>query len=500
MSDCIAQSFLDLRDDYAELLWIVEDRVTRITALRSKRQKHLLPETSTILLQQEVSLLAVYAEYTARLRALANIHDNSRLDECFRARDHIADALRSVQGISGALLAAPGWQSPSFLHAKHSQAGLETGSIRGTINDYKRDHHADELRYEQAFVKEYVQSPLRLTPLAFVAASGMAALATIIAALLEDSTCHGPVLVGASSYFENIHIVQRYFPGRVIFVDEMNTDAVVEAVRTHAPSILFLDTICNAPTMAVPNFSALIPRIVQTTKTPITLIVDATGTSMAYQILKDVPTVNSKLHVVVFESLLKFHQCGMDRVSGGIMWRTALSPFPLFGLRMHNGTNLVDTSVLSLPWPNRSVLAKRLHRHHRNATSIARALDVHAQSERRTALERVVYPGLPHHPAYSWTKGRDFHGAFVVLVLKEQYRKTSTYVKFLEYAVEEARNRGVELIAGSSFGLSKTRVYLTALHATGDTEPFLRVSMGTETVAEIEKIIEALVRALERLI
>ncbi|MEK7632838.1 MAG: PLP-dependent transferase [Patescibacteria group bacterium] len=499
MADSVAQSFADLHDDCAELLWIIEDRSERIAALRSKRRKHILPETSATLLDQEKSLLLVYTECANDLRGLLNVHDEDRLLECLRVRDRVADTVRSLQGISGALLAASGWQSPSFLAAKHSQAGLETGTITGTINDYKRDQHWDELRYEQAFVKEYVDSPLRLTPFAFVTASGMAAFTTIVATLLDDPTCKGPVLIGASSYFENIQIAQLYFPGRVIFVDEMNAEAILEAIRVHKPSVLFLDTMCNAVTMAVPDLSALIPRIVQVLDAPLTLVIDATGTSVTHQILKDVPLLNIKLHIIVFESLLKFHQYGMDRVSGGIMWRTAMSPFPLFGRRMHIGTNLVDASVLSLPWPNRSVLERRLRRHHRNTTMIATAFDVHTGSDRRTALERVVYPGLPSHPAYSWMKDRDFHGAFFVIVLKERYRKAATYMRFLEYAVEEARNRGVELIAGSSFGLSKTRVYLTALRATGTTEPFLRVSAGTETVIEVEKIISALTRALERL-
>lgn len=499
MVDSVVQSFTDLRDDCAELLWIIEDRSERIAGLRSKRQKHLLPETSATLLEQEKSLLSVYVECENDLRALLNIHDEDRLPECLRIRDRVADALRSLQGISGALLAASGWQSPSFLAAKHSQAGLETGTITGTINDYKRDQHWDALRYEQAFVQEYIDSSLRLIPFAFVTASGMAAFTTIVATLLDDPTCKGPVLIGASSYFENIQVARLYFSDRVVLVDEMDTEAIIEAIRVHKPSVLFLDTMCNAITMAVPDLTTLIPRIVQALEAPLTLVIDATGTSTTYQILKDVPLLNIKLHIIVFESLLKFHQYGMDRVSGGVMWRTALSPFPLFGRRMHIGTNLVDASVLSLPWPNRTVLEKRLRRHHRNTTMIATALDAQARSDRRTALENVVYPGLPSHPAYSWMKDRDFHGAFFVIVLKERYRKTATHMKFLEYAVEEARNRGVELIAGSSFGLSKTRVYITALRATGTTEPFLRVSAGTETVFEIEKIIAALIRALERL-
>jgi len=123
MADSVAQSFADLYDDCAELLWIIEERTERIVALRSKRQKHLLPETSAMLLQQETSLLATYVEYSNEIRTVLNANDEDRIYECFRIRDRVADALRNLQGVSAALLASSGWQSPSFLSAKHSQAG-----------------------------------------------------------------------------------------------------------------------------------------------------------------------------------------------------------------------------------------------------------------------------------------------------------------------------------------------------------------------------------------
>ncbi len=452
-----------------------------------------------MLMKQASDMIAIYKAVAKELRSMMK-NTYSTIGDLIAQKNRIADQVRSLQGISAALCVAPGWQSPSFLSSQQSQAGLETGSIKGTINDYKRDHHADALRYEKQFAKAYIDATLRFPPQAFLTSSGMAALTTIIAALLDDKTCTGPVLLGRSSYFENIELVQTHFPGRIIFIDELDTEAILVAIKDHAPSAIFLDTLCNAPTIAIPNVDELFPKIAAIISRPTTIVLDATGTSIFTQPLKGLPRFSASLRIVVFESMLKYHQFGMDRVSGGIMWRTGMSPLHLFNHRMHCGTNIADASAVSLPQPNRKLLHDRLLRHHRNATMIAKALDDRLRmSKKKIALESVVYPGLPSHPAYSWVQHQPFHGSFVILKLKEKYRTTERYKKFLQCAIDEARKQRVNLVGGSSFGLSTTRVYLTALHAIGTTEPFLRISAGTETVGEIEKIILAITRALEAL-
>lgn len=498
-SELEQQSRSDIRQDCEELLWLANDRIYRLSALYSRHRKHLISGTSEMLLKQADEMIGAYRDISAELSSIIKFCDSNDLEGMMVHVRGIADRIRSLQGVSAALCVAPDWQSPSFLHSQQSQAGMETGKITGTINDYKRDQHGAGLKYEQKYCFEYIDSSPHLAPQVFITASGMAAMTTILACLLKDETCTGPILIGKSSYFENIQLVQLYFPGRVIFVDEMDTAGLLEMIAVHKPSVLFLDTICNAITLAAPDCSALFPGIAKIVTAPLTIVLDTTGTVTSYQPLHDLPLMSKFLRLVVFESLLKYHQFGMDRVSGGVVWRSILSPVTLFTHRKSLGTNLVDSSVLALPTPDRKRLDIRLHRHHRNATRIAVGLDQLNTETSKTALQQVVYPGLPSHPAYSWMKLRLFHGSTIVLVLKEQYRNTATYKKFLQCAVEEARKLSVDLVGGSSFGFSTTRVYLTALHATGTAEPFLRVSVGTETVMEIEKITKAIVRALEKL-
>jgi len=194
-----------------------------------------------------------------------------------------------------------------------------------------------------------------------------------------------------------------------------------------------------------------------------------------------------KIHLIVIESLNKFHQFGFDRVTGGIAWGVGAGIKHFFSYRMHLGTNISDSSVHSLPLPNRALLEKRLLRHGRNAFILASHLDDHVRSGTSRFVEEVVYPGLSAYPGYAWMRHRTFHGAFLALRFKEKFRTGTIYRDFVSRVMRRARKEGVPLTGGTSFGLSSTRVYLTALHASA-VEPFVRISAGTEISSEIQQI------------
>ena len=59
---------------------------------------------------------------------------------------------------------------------------------------------------------------------------------------------------------------------------------------------------------------------------------------------------------------------------------------------------------------------------------------------------------------------------------------------WLARALEQARRRNVQVVAGTSFGFDHTRVYVTA----PGPDSFLRVAPGTEDRLRIETVAEAL--------
>ena len=63
--------------------------------------------------------------------------------------------------------------------------------------------------------------------------------------------------------------------------------------------------------------------------------------------------------------------------------------------------------------------------------------------------------------------------------------------------IEEAKKRDLDLVSGTSFGFNVTRIYLTAMHADEIIKPFVRVSVGTETCDEIERLAQAFEAAMK---
>jgi cystathionine beta-lyase/cystathionine gamma-synthase len=199
----------------------------------------------------------------------------------------------------------------------------------------------------------------------------------------------------------------------------------------------------------------------------------------------------------VIESLNKYHQFGLDRVTGGIVWAAGCPRGSgLADARKRSGTIMPDTCVLSLPTPNRERLMRRLRRIDRNALVLAQRVERHLTSHPSVFVSHVVYPGLSSHPCYAWTKCAGFRGGSIVLAPRLGPGSTILARRFIGRAIQKARCEGVDLVAGTSFGFDVTRLYLTALYATGISKPFLRVSAGTESAAEIEGVAKILIQAL----
>ena len=486
----------DLMDDLTELLFLTNSKIKQLhqfLKFLKLNNDSIKPETRSLVLSIATDHTTRFTELSTKISvALKNSVPTASL------KHEYADELRTLAGLTGALLASVDWQSPSFLHSQSSQAGAQTGKISATLNDYKRNHNIDAENYEHAFRSEYIDATLRIPPHVYTTSSGMAAFTTIVNTLHLDGIINGPVLVGQSCYFECKKILERFFGENLYYVDEMDVTGLLAKVQELQPAVIFLDTLCNTETIALPDMKQIITRLSQELSRPTTLVLDNTGLGISYQAFKDLPLLPSKLHLITFESLLKYHQFGMDRVPAGVIWTKAISPFGVSGWRMHLGTTLADNAVLSLPRPNRALLSKRMARMNRNAYHIASALDSYIKKMSGSPYSHVVYPGLSTHPGFAWTKDLSFHGSFIVLTCKSSEPEASLHKTFISFAIDEAKKANIDLISGTSFGFDTTRIYLTALHATGVTKPFMRISVGTETWDEIQKLSDVLCRALDR--
>ncbi len=294
-------------------------------------------------------------------------------------------------------------------------------------------------------------------------------------------------------YFQNKELIRKVFLDRVIEVDEFDTKSICNIILEKRPRVLFFDTLANSQTLAMPHLEAIL-GVLSKAPQDTYLVLDTTCTSIFSQPLKKYFLKPRRLNVFCIESLNKFHQFGLDRVTGGMIWGYGKDSEKLFMYRMHLGTNIPDASVHALPLPQRGMLEKKILRAGRNARILATHLAGVLERGDAPALERIVYPGMDSYPGYAWTKDLPFHGVFFVPVFRKKYRSSALYKKFITHVIREAKKENVSIVAGTSFGFSLTRIYLTALQTTL-TPAFVRISAGTETRLEIDRIAQVLERA-----
>jgi cystathionine beta-lyase/cystathionine gamma-synthase len=411
-------------------------------------------------LSGRVGVLLGAAEYAPRSRSL--------VERVAAERASLADRLRVEQALLAGLLAAPDWQSPSFLHSLAPAAGRQTGRIHAHWNDYKRDRHIDAEEYERCYVEEMIDGAV--APRALLTGCGMAAFTTILGWLFGEGKLSGPVLAGRGLYHESRLLLERMLPGRVRFVDEADTEALVRTIGESRPSAVFLDSLSNTQWMPMPDLRAVIDAL---RGTDTRLVLDNTCLSVGCQ---PFALARESVRLVVFESLLKYAQLGLDRIAAGVIVAPSEDAESLEDYREHLGTNIPDVSVHALPPPDRGVLERRLARLERNALHLARGLDERAPPE-----VAVLYPG---------------RGGCFSLLFEESEPGLERQHRLVCEAVAGASRRGIRLLAGSSFGFDTTRIYLTAARAQYGT-PFLRIAAGTEHRLELDPLIDVLADAIE---
>ncbi len=480
---------VDIVETLNEVSYLLSDadrKLARFLGIIQKNKKHITPQTADRIVRtvqvyrhdlssQKEIINACYVK-TRRLSSEKEVESITGVIE--NAREH----LRTHLGLFGTLITSTDWQSPTFAHSLFSQAGRETGRIYATMNDYKRDQHWDSYYYEQAFLREYIDVLIKFPAHIFATSSGMAAFTTILLFLVGEKKISGPILAGNSIYFENKGLLTQLFGNSVIYEDETDMESFIGAVKAHKPSVIFIDSLTNSPSIIIPNIPKLIGWLAAHAVKETYLIIDNTGLSVLLQPYKHLFGRRTKLRIITFESLNKYHQFGMDRFTGGIVTSYGMHTGKLFDYRDHGGTNIIDSTAAALPTPNRKLLSARLARHTRNARKLASSLRQWLAGHPANAVEEISYPG---------------QGSYLALKFTPKKHTIKTYKRFVETAVAIAKRHNVNLVSGTSFGLDTTRIYLTAVRSRPNT-PFVRIALGTEHVLMLKKITDVFIETLKQ--
>jgi cystathionine beta-lyase/cystathionine gamma-synthase len=278
---------------------------------------------------------------------------------------------------------------------------------------------------------------------------------------------------------------------RVVWVDENDTAGVTRALERHSPGAIFFDSLCNARGIAVPDLRAILPAAAAANGEAYA-VVDNTCLSATCRPFSWRPAGRGP-RLIVFESLTKYGQFGLDRAAAGMIVAPASEAEGLSACREHLGTNIADACVGVIPEPSRAHLERRLYRIGRNALDLAAHVD-RVAGESSGIVAGACHPALPTHPAHARVVRLPFAGGFFALEFAPGWDTPEGHAGFIAALMREARRRRVPLIAGASFGFDVTRVYRTAIGA--NQRPFVRVAAGTEHALALEKLKDAFAAAL----
>lgn len=384
---------------------------------------------------------------------------------------------RTCHGLYGELggtLTSDHWQAPAFAAVGVDEAGDEAASIVANFNDYKRDQHGVGLAWEQAYAKEFLSGAFFRAPAAHMTTSGMAALMVAALVVRKRLPAEYRIAVGMHSYFENKELLSTVFPEhRITYFDEASPTSLSD-IR---PNAVFFDSLANDPSMTVADTSGIL-SVAGTFGHHTDVVIDTTCVSVAHVRIPLRTKLSGRVSVIGFESLNKFHQFGLDRVTGGIVWAMGIPAYTIYRMRDHAGVNIAEASAAAIPAPNASLHAAYLRRIESNALNLARALE-------DVPNIRVVYPGLPSHRNYRLARASGYAGAFVSVEFPgSDWRR---YRKALQRILSHAELAGLPIVAGTTFGTPVTRVYTWSPQSIFE-RPFLRVAPGLETPEEFSGI------------
>jgi cystathionine beta-lyase/cystathionine gamma-synthase len=498
------RSFAELADDLAELEHLAgdfSDRLGMRARVLLQQRRHVHGDSLDLIEQHLRTLIAAYDGIRRDARSLRrDTGTHKRSPELLAGltwnRGGCADRLRTITGIAAATVTASEWQSPSFAHSLRSNAGTTTGTVRAHVDDYRRDRHQDASAFEAAYLSGYVDLPEGRDLQALMTSCGMSAFTTILGFLKMEGKLDGPVVLGRSVYHECGDLVRALVPDRMLI--EVPGDppvALLEAIRRHNPAVVFLDSVGNTRDVLIADVAGVVRGMSETASDGY-LVLDNTGLSCTFQPFSILAGDGPRL--IVFESLTKYAQFGLDRVTGGIIVAEGRDAEDLDRYREHLGTNIPDASVHAIPWPDRARLERRLERLERNAEILAYRLDEAAPEARRRGVIGAHHPALAEHPSHPIARDLRFRSGWLSVAFAPSHDSPDVHRRFVELALDESRRRHVPLVAGASFGLDVTRIY-PIVPTTRSGRPFVRISPGIEHITQIEELAKALQVAAARL-
>lgn len=301
------------------------------------------------------------------------------------------------------------------------------------------------------------------------------------------------ILIPQYIYFETDEQVESLGHTNIVRANTHDTEEVIALIEREKPKVVYLDPLTNTPELRMTDIEGIVDRIAELNiQDPIYLVVD--GSMMSGEINPHKWAKRSKKVIVLYyDSCSKYLQLGLDLSMGGLT-TFPIELKPTFDrLRRNTGSIMYDTSANIYPEYDRQEHQERMKRFARNAVQIATSINSEPTLSQHVAAN---YPKLETHPDHGLS--RKFQSCGGVITFKfndDRLSSRDALNSFIEIALLAAREKGISLTKGVSFGFSLPRVSAAAAMAE-DAPPFLRLSVGDRSFNETQLLIESLKEAL----
>jgi cystathionine gamma-lyase len=327
--------------------------------------------------------------------------------------------------------------------------------------EYTRSHNPTRTRLEACL------AALEQARYAVVTASGMAAATLVMHALPHDST----IICGDDVYGGTYRLFTKVFQDvhRCHFVDTTDLAKLEQAVRTHKPALIWVESPTN-PLLRINDLrqiAALAKRHRALT------LVDNTFMSPYFQ------TPITLGADIVLHSMTKYLNGHSDVIGGALLTNNKKLYEKLWYLQ--NATGPSQSPFDSwLVLRGLKTLAVRMRAHEENATRIARFLTTHPK------VASVIYPGLPCHPQHKLAaKQMRGFGGMVTFFLKGDLDESRAFLETVElFALAESLG-GVESLVDHPAIMTHASIPEKERRKVGITNNLIRLSVGIEDVDDL---------------
>jgi len=384
------------------------------------------------------------------------------------------------------------WQSVSLESSKRVEAFLSRDfDYKGFIG-YKRINYPGLKEFEKWFLNEFVDSDYKDDLKCLMTNSGQGAFI-----LLKEMICNqlikndSKIMLSKHGYYETRWLISEIKGHTVVYFNDTETDNIISEIKKEKPSFVLLEPIyCDEVIRMIDIYKILEELDKSFLENDMYIVIDASMLSGVVQPFR-MKNNNNKLHIFLMESSIKYRQYGMDKVNAGFVIGNKKYLRGMITARGATGATLHNIDLETLPRISRIQHDNRMKIVTRNAKYISKELQIFADNKKNLLLKGVDYPGLESHKDFSIFKKYPYLNGIINFNFDNDYYKNfATMLYVIRKTIESAKEKSISINHGTSFGFDWTRIAVADSSGGNFANPFIRISVGRETMKDIFIITE----------